>query len=56
VVFAVLAVLVFLGMIAATNPRTDIPLISPLVCSLKGDTWYGGGLLGPPGCYRFGNG
>jgi hypothetical protein len=46
------ALMLLLTLISFANPHVNVPLISPVVCSLKGDTWYDGGLLGPPGCYR----
>lgn len=33
------------------DPHLNFPVVSQVVCSLKGDTWYGGGILGEPGCY-----
>jgi hypothetical protein len=33
------------------DPHLNFPVVSQVACSLKGDTWYGGGLLGMPGCY-----
>lgn len=33
------------------NPHLNFPVVSQIACSVKGDTWYGGGILGPPGCY-----
>jgi len=33
------------------NPNLNFPVVSQVACSLKGDTWYGGGILGQPGCY-----
>jgi hypothetical protein len=52
----VAAILVILGLMAFSDPNLNIPVISPLACSVKGDTWYGGGILGPPGCYAPGMG
>jgi hypothetical protein len=54
-VAVLVALVALLALISLTNPRVNVPLISPVVCSLKGDTWYNGGILGPPGCYRFGD-
>lgn len=34
-----------------TDPHLNFPVISQVVCSAKGDTWYDGGILGGPGCY-----
>jgi hypothetical protein len=34
-----------------SDPHLNFPVISQVVCSVKGDTWYGGGILGEPGCY-----
>jgi hypothetical protein len=34
------------------DPNVNFPVISQVVCSVKGGTWYDGGLLGSPGCYR----
>jgi hypothetical protein len=48
----ILAILIILSVFAVADPRADIPVISPIVCSLKGGAWYGGGILAPPGCYR----
>jgi hypothetical protein len=45
------ALVVLLALISLYNPHVNVPLVSPVVCSLKGDTWYGGGILGAPGCY-----
>lgn len=33
------------------DPNLNFPVVSQVVCSLKGATWYGGGILGAPGCY-----
>ena len=42
----------FLATVASWgDPHLDFPVISQTVCSIKGDTWYGGGILGAPGCY-----
>lgn len=44
--------LLFLGAVMSyANPHLNFPVVSQLVCSVKGDSWYGGGILGPPGCY-----
>lgn len=55
-VAAFVVLVLLLAGISLYNPRVNVPLISPVVCSLKGDTWYGGGILGPSGCYRPGMG
>lgn len=34
-----------------TDPHLNFPVVSQVVCSARGDTWYGGGILGAPGCY-----
>jgi hypothetical protein len=48
----IIASIVFLGAaMSFSDPHLNFPLISQVVCSLKGDTWYGGGILGAPGCY-----
>lgn len=51
-----MAVIVIAGLIigalaSVVDPRINFPVVSQVVCSLKGDTWYDGGLLGAPGCY-----
>jgi len=52
---ALAGILLLLLILAAAmsfyDPHLNFPVISQVVCSLKGDTWYGGGLLGSPGCY-----
>ena len=56
VVYTILgvALLTALGYSAAANPHTNIPVVSPLVCGLKGGVWVDqNGLLEPPtGCYE----
>lgn len=50
-----LLILIVLGFIAAMiSPHVNLPVISQVACTLKGGSWYGGGLLGPPGCYAWG--
>ena len=52
VLVAIVLAVVFLGgAMSFLDPHLNFPLVSQTVCSLKGDTWYGGGLLGSPGCY-----
>jgi hypothetical protein len=47
-----LAALLVFGVLGSVgDDRLDFPLVSPLVCSVRGGDWYGGGLLGAPGCY-----
>ena len=49
---SILLVLVMLGAaMSFFDPSLNFPVVSQVVCSLKGDTWYGGGLLESPGCY-----
>lgn len=45
------ALIILLTVAAFIDPSVNLPVISQVVCSLKGDTWYGGGILGQPGCY-----
>jgi hypothetical protein len=48
----ILVSLIFLGAaMSYYDPHLNFPVVSQVVCSLKGDTWYGGGLLESPGCY-----
>ena len=47
----VVGLLVFGVLGSLGDERLDFPLVSPLVCSVRGGAWYGGGLLGAPGCY-----
>ncbi len=52
----VLGFIVLAGLFLATvaswgDPNLNFPVISQTVCSIKGDTWYGGGIMGAPGCY-----
>jgi hypothetical protein len=49
----VIAALVGLGVWALLDPYANIPVVSQVVCSLKGASWHGGstGLGVPPGCY-----
>jgi hypothetical protein len=44
------ALLLAIGAYAGANPNVNIPVISPLVCDIKGYTWHEGGLEGT-GCY-----
>lgn len=49
-------ILLLSGLFLATamsffDANLNFPVISQTVCSIKGDTWYGGGILGAPGCY-----
>jgi hypothetical protein len=46
------AAIVLTGIFAFANPGMNIPVVSEVVCHLKGDTWYSGGLLIPAGCYQ----
>jgi hypothetical protein len=49
---AILLGALFLGFWASlSNPHLNLPVVSQVACSVKGDTWYGGGILGAPGCY-----
>lgn len=50
---AVIVLVVMLAVVGAAfvDPYLNIPVISPFACSVKHDYWYGGGLLGPAGCY-----
>ena len=50
-VIIVLALIALGALMSAVDPRLNFPVISQAVCSLKGDTWYSGGILGQPGCY-----
>jgi len=51
--------LILAGMLAASAlasfafPHLNFPIVSQVVCSVRGGTWYDGGLLGPPGCYTY---
>jgi len=49
----VLAVLVVLTVWTFADPSADVPVISPIVCSAKGDAWYTGDAAWgiPAGCY-----
>lgn len=45
------------ALVAATlwaffDPRAQVPLVSPVVCSLKGKTWHSGSTIVPAGCYE----
>jgi len=40
-----------LTMWAFSDPHANIPVISPIVCSIKGGIWYDSSLLIPAGCY-----
>lgn len=51
VMVVVLALVTVSAVMSATNARLNFPVVSQVVCSLKGDTWYGGGIMGTPGCY-----
>ena len=52
VIGGILLVLLLVGgLVSLFNPYVNFPVVSQVVCSLKGDTWYGGGILGSPGCY-----
>jgi hypothetical protein len=52
VVLIVLAAGIFLAFFAsAADPHLNFPVVSQVACSVKGDVWYGGGILGAPGCY-----
>lgn len=46
------AVLVAASLWAFFDPRAQIPLISPIVCSVKGQTWHAGSTSVPAGCYQ----
>ena len=52
-----LASVVAAALVAATlcaffDPRAQIPVISPIVCSVKGQTWHAGSTIAPAGCYQ----
>jgi hypothetical protein len=51
IIFILLILLLLAAMMSFTDPNLNFPVISQVVCSLKGATWYGGGILGAPGCY-----
>ena len=56
IVLIIFIIFVLVGLFLATvaswgDPHLDFPVISQTVCSIKGDTWYGGGIHGAPGCY-----
>jgi hypothetical protein len=38
------------------NPHANVPLISEVVCTIKGATWYDGDVFNQPGCYDYGGG
>lgn len=47
--------LAFIGFAASiADPHLNLPVISQVACAVKGGDWYGGGLLGLPGCYSAG--
>lgn len=56
VVYTILAVvtLIVLGLAAAANPHTNIPVVSPVVCGLKSGVWVDQvSFIDPPtGCYE----
>lgn len=42
----------FIGFAASmADPHLNLPLLSQVACGVRGGDWYGGGLLGLPGCY-----
>ena len=49
-------ILVSLALLGAAmslyDPHLNFPVVSQVVCSLKGDTWMSGNILNPPGCYK----
>lgn len=47
------AILIFLSIVAWADPNAQIPVVSKVVCSIRGGTWYdGSAILGiPAGCY-----
>ena len=51
-------ILLLLTALAWTNPKVNVPLISPFICSLKDGTWFDGpdALFGvtQAGCYEVG--
>jgi len=53
VVGVVIGVLVLLTGWAFVDPQAQIPVVAPVVCSLKGADWYSETPLNllPPGCY-----
>lgn len=50
----VVAALTLVGLFtwAFFDPRAQIPWISEVVCSIKGNTWYDQSALIEPGCYQ----
>jgi hypothetical protein len=51
-IFFLVVALLILVVIVWANPHANIPVLSNIVCSVKGGSWYDGGILGPPGCYK----
>jgi hypothetical protein len=47
----VIVFVLLLSGIAFFNPNVNIPVISPIACSIKGGTWDNGQFLTMPGCY-----
>ncbi len=51
IIAILLAVATILTMWSFTDPHANIPVVSQVVCSMKGGTWYDSSLLIPAGCY-----
>ncbi|MGH2755243.1 MAG: AsnC family transcriptional regulator [Actinomycetota bacterium] len=55
-VLSITAILIGLSVLAAwslVDPHADIPVVSRIMCSLKGGSWYdGSAITGPAGCYN----
>lgn len=48
----VIAILIVLVVISFANPTFNVPVVSQVVCSVKGGTWYDSSLLTQAGCYK----
>jgi len=51
IIAILLAVATILTMWSFSDPHVNIPIVSQVVCSIKGGTWYNSSLLIPAGCY-----
>lgn len=48
---SLIPLLILLGLIAAVFPNVNVPVVSTIVCNLKGASWWDGGFGLPTGCY-----
>lgn len=50
-----ICLVLWLGAVAWENPHAQVPVMSKLVCAVKGGAWYAGdGFGNPAGCYEAG--